>query len=930
MNNSEKNKIEQPTEASRENEVLHHSLISKLPDLVLVHIDGKIVFVNDAVISMSGYKPEDVIGKIIFDFLPLEESDKMREINQRRYSHETLPDIYETKIVHKNGTSLDVEVRVLTIDYDGREARLVVLTDVSQRKKLVAVEERFRNLADLLPETIYETDMQGKLTYVNSTGLKKFGYDLNDLKRGFNIRNLFSDQEFVKVIDSRNKTINDNNIRPTEFVAKKKDGSEFPVIFHTVPIIENSRAVGTRGVVIDITERKLAETALLTNQKRLETLLTISQMSSASLTDMICFLLDSGINLMASPILFIAIIDEKNGMMSLFSRRKNGKDVLSGEHRFSAKEVSEWRQLFHDRNPLIMNEIDQSKFPVLPEPFNPVKRQIIMPLFDENNFMAMAGIGDKNEPYVSSDILQLNLLMGEFGRIINHRFHENAIRTEREKLRVTLRSIVDGMISTDHEGSITLMNHAAEKITGWMAADVKDKKLDDFFILQYDDSEIFAPSLLGSLSFSEREPLFFNEISLIQKNGTKVPIEANVSPLIDRDNTISGAVIVFRDVTEKKRIEEIRLRSIKLESVGILAGGIAHDFNNILTSILGNISLARNLINETDEIYDLLLAAEKSSNRAKGLSQQLLTLSKGGEPVKSKSSIADLIRDCVSLTIRGSNVNCEFDIPEGFPPVEIDEGQIQQVLNNLIINAMQAMPKGGTIKISGQVISFPLVNRYFLEAGTYVMISITDSGIGIAPGNLSRIFDPYFTTKTEGHGLGLATTFSIISKHNGHIEAESSPEKTTFTFYLPAKKGLVQSSTITPVGENIKKGKILILEDESSIIAFLEKFFEKNGYTFVITSDGKDTVTEYQTAMDNGKPFDVVLLDLTIPGGTGGKEVISILRKINPEVKAIVCSGYSNDSMIANYLDHGFSERIIKPYHVEDLRSILGKVLSAK
>jgi PAS domain S-box-containing protein len=912
------------------NEGLHHNLISKLPDLVFVHVHGIIVFVNDAVAAVTGYAPEEVIGKMIYEFISGKEKDTIREITNKRYSHQSPPDTYETKILHKNGSTLDVEIRVLTIDHEGKEARLVVVTDISQRKKLAAVEERFKNLADILPETIYETDIQGNLTYVNSTGFLKFGYEPEDLERGINIKDLFSAEEFIKVLERRSKILNQNNIHQTEFIAKKKDGTEFPVIFHTVTIYENGNAAGTRGIVIDITERKLAEKALLMNQRRLETLLALSHMSSSSLKDMVCYLLDTGINLIESPKLFIAIIDETNGTLSMFSRRRNGKDIISGEHYYTAKEISEWRHLFQEQKLLLMNEIDQSRIPCLPEQCRPLVRQILMPVFDENNFVAMAGIGDKIIPYVTADVLQLNLFMGEFSHIIHHRLQEDAILAERERLMVTLRSIGEGMISTDHGGIIMLMNHAAERITGWLFADLKEKQIDDYFILQYDDSELYVPSLMKSLTMSNRKTLLFNDICLIHKNGDKIPIEASAAPLIDRKNAITGAVIVFRDVTDKKRNEEIRLRSIKLESVGILAGGIAHDFNNVLTSILGNISLSRSIIDKTDEIHDLLLAAEKSAYRAKGLSQQLLTLAKGGEPVKNTSSISDLIRDYATFVIRGSNVACEFEIPEGFPPVEIDEGQIQQVLNNLIINAIQAMPSGGTITISGDIQYLEPTNPFFLESGDYVRISITDTGVGIAPENLHRIFDPYFTTKEKGHGLGLATTFSIIKKHNGYIDAASSQGKTTFTFYLPAKVEDDKNHIGKTVIKNSKGGKILVLEDESSIIEFLKKFFEQYGYEHVITTDGEKTIAEYKTAMIEKNPFDIVLLDLTIPGGAGGKQTIAMLKIIDPNVKAIVSSGYSNDSMIAEYHDFGFMERLTKPYLIEELDAILKKVISSE
>lgn len=396
-----------------------------------------------------------------------------------------------------------------------------------------------------------------------------------------------------------------------------------------------------------------------------------------------------------------------------------------------------------------------------------------------------------------------------------------------------------------------------------------------------------------------------------------------------------GSLGILQDITERKRIEEEELKSSKLESVGLLAGGIAHDFNNLLTAILGNVSLAKRLCDPSGKICKRLTEAEKASIRAQTLTQQLLTFSKGGMPVKETADIAQIVRETTLFTLTGSNVRCEQRFEAELWKVEVDKGQFSQVIQNLVLNAKQAMPEGGVVEVSAENAvghvsdDEPLADPQDKE---YVKLTIRDHGVGIPEESLGRVFDPYFTTKEEGSGLGLATSYSIVKKHGGTLRVESELGKgTTFTICLPSVPGPIQPAAPTqerndhPIDE---RGRILVMDDEGMVRDVACAMLRQMGYAVVDAADGDETLRLYREGRETGKPFDAVIMDLTIPGGMGGKETIRKLREIDPHVVAIVSSGYSGDPIMAEYRQHGFNAVIGKPYSVEELGAVLTRTRS--
>ena len=412
----------------------------------------------------------------------------------------------------------------------------------------------------------------------------------------------------------------------------------------------------------------------------------------------------------------------------------------------------------------------------------------------------------------------------------------------------------------------------------------------------------------------------------LRSDGTPIWVEVKSSPFTLEGKRMFQSIV--RDITDRKKIEEELQKAQKLESLSILAGGIAHDFNNLLTGILGNISLAKINIDPESKIFRVLVEAENAAIKTKSLTQQLLTFAKGGSPVKRVVSISDLVKDSASFALRGSRTKCKYSIPDDLWKVEVDEGQMNQVINNLIINADMAMPEGGVIELGLKNINVKKQSGLPISSGNYVEISIKDKGIGIQKEHLQKIFDPYFTTKQKGSGLGLATTYSIIKKHNGYITVNSELGKgTTFFIYLPASAENILEKTTKEVGKFRCKARVLVMDDEEIVRNVVSNMLEFQGCTVTCTMDGEDTIELYKNEMESGKPFDVVIMDLAIPGGIGGKETVKKILEIDKGAKVIVSSGYSSDPIIASFRDYGFKGFVIKPYKIEELSKALKEVL---
>jgi PAS domain S-box-containing protein len=537
-----------------------------------------------------------------------------------------------------------------------------------------------------------------------------------------------------------------------------------------------------------------------------------------------------------------------------------------------------------------------------------------------------AGIFEAVPVRANDEVGDLSSEFNQMSRALKER--EEKLAEEKERLSVTLRSIGDGVIVTGVDATITLMNHVAEQNTGWAASEASGRKLEEVFAIVNELTGERCEHPVEKVIKTGATCGLANSTALIRKDGTRIIIEDSAAPIRDRDGVIIGVVLVFRDVTEKRRLEEEVIKAEKLQSVGILAGGLAHDFNNLLTSIVGNISMARKHIDTRSKAHERLTEAETASRRATDLTYQLLTFARGGAPVRTAASIADIIRESSSFALSGTKVAPEFAIAGDIFNVDVDPGQMSQVFNNLIINAVQAMPGGGTIRFKAENKIIQEKEISTLPGGACVHVSVHDTGAGIAPEHLFRIFEPYFTTKEKGSGLGLASVYSIIKRHEGHISVESKPGRgTTFDIYLPAS---LQPAADHEAEEEMiagGQGKVLLMDDEKSIRDVAGEILKELGYRVEFARGGAEAIELYKKALALNDPYAAVIMDLTVPGGMGGKEAIEKLLAIDPHIKAIVSSGYSNDPILSDFSRYGFSGVITKPYSLGSFSKSLQKVI---
>lgn len=541
-------------------------------------------------------------------------------------------------------------------------------------------------------------------------------------------------------------------------------------------------------------------------------------------------------------------------------------------------------------------------------------------------------VNSRLEEKVRERTAQLALTNQELQRDIEERKRtEEALAAEKERLGVTLRSIGDGVIATDTEGSIALTNFVAEELTGWKQEECIGRPIDEVFRIVTERTGRRSRNPVERVMERKAQRSVEGRNVLIGREGDRRVIVHNASGIFDRKRRVVGIVLVFRDITQQVEMENELLQARKLESVGVLAGGIAHDFNNVLTGIITSLFMAKMSLRDNPEAHQLLTDAEKAAFRASRLTKQLLTFSKGGAPVKEATSIREVVSDAVGFCLSGSNVDYRLDLPGDLPAVEVDRGQIDQVINNLVINADQAMPAGGLVQVRAHQVAVCAGDKIPVKEGHYVRLEVEDRGSGIPPEHRQRVFDPYFTTKQTGSGLGLTTAYSIVKKHDGYLTFVSRPGKgTTFQLYLPVSDALREKDTEPADEPACTGGRVLLMDDDDTVRMVARKLLVGKGFDVEAVADPADAVRKYREAIATEHPFDAAVLDLTIPGGKGGKETAAELLKLDPDAKLVVASGYSSDQILANYRDYGFSGMIAKPFEVSQLVRTLSRVIRGR
>ncbi len=793
-------------------------------------------------------------------------------------------------------------------------------------RELRASEDRFRELFENAIEGVYESRPDGGFRNANPAMARLLGFasteellNVAPEKTAWLYASPTRRDEFFKLLGAGDRVTN------FESEVRQQDGT-------TIWIKENVRAVrgpggqltGLQGVVSDVTARKEAETALRASEERYRELyehspVAIVELDSRATVEKLRRLRESG----------------ETDLRRWFEKHREETEEMLGHLPITGMNQAALLLL----GARSTDEVKSSLARILTPEAIETRREALLAVWDGRNLVdgetRICGLDglvrtvyqrwwipvDGGRPrYEHTQLAMVDLT--------DVKSVQSALAAERERLSVTLGAMTESVVTTDVEGRVQFMNEAAAEFTGWPAAAAIGRPIAEVFALCHEKTGRPVPAPVAA-ALSANAPVDLPPQTLLQpRQGAARLVEGRCAPMHDGTDRGIGAVVVLRDVAERARLEAEMLRASKLESVGLLAGGIAHDFNNLLAVVMGNLTIA--LLDERTAASAgrWLREAERATLRARELTQQLLTFARGGEPVRTAVSLPDIVREAAEFALHGATVRCEFDLAANVRPADADRGQIGQVVQNLVINAVHAMPAGGVIRIGlcNETLAAGAVPP--LAAGDYLRLDVADNGQGIAPEHLVRIFEPFFTTKEHGSGLGLATVFSVVRKHRGHVTVESTLGRgTTFRVWLPAAQVEPTEKPVSASPFEPMQGRVLFMDDEEPIRLMTRTLLERLGLETIVTADGREAVEQFALARAGGRPFDIVIMDLTVPGAMGGAEAMREILKADPNARGIVSSGYSSDPVMANFRAHGFRAMVPKPYRIADFARTLRELL---
>lgn len=859
------------------------SIFHGISDAVFIHdaANGAIIDVNRTACELFGYTPAEMstltVNDISLGTPPYSQHEALKWLRQ---AAEGTTQHYEWRSRHRDGSLFWTEISMQAETIGEKKCIIVSVRDISERKQSL---EEFHAIIRTTKDGFNIVDSEGRLLEVNQAYCDMVGYTRAEL-----LRMTVADLDVLERSDdvaAHIETIIDNGSDHFETRHRRKDGT---VIDIQVSVTYLPKFGGRfYSFVRDVSAERRAEELL--------------KQSDAMLNNF---------SLQVPGVLFQTVISPDGHLCTPYS-----SEQLHDIYELSPVDIREDLTLlfnrFHpDDRERILASIDHSTASLSRWE---CEYRVLLPR------QGLKWLYGTAQPQKREDgsIVMYGIIMD----ITERKQAEERLRLSEEKFAtafrvspdaVNLTRIDDGMYLDINEGFTAITGFTQEEAVGRSALDL------NIWVDPQDRARLVR-------ELKEHGVVRNLEAEFRRKDDSTLIGHMSACLL-----TFGGEPCVLsitRDITDQVNLRNERLKMQKLESLGVLAGGIAHDFNNILTGIMGNISIARRFLDPSHRSSPVLLEAEKASQRAADLAHQLLTFAKGGEPVKKNVSAQQLITAPASFVLRGSNVQSVITAPDDLLALEVDEGQINQAFNNIIINAAQSMPNGGTISISGENSFLSASNTMGLPAEKYVTFTFTDTGCGMSEEIMKRIFDPYFSTKAGGNGLGLASAYSIVTRHGGYIGVSSAPDQgSTFTIVLPATDNLppgIETDTGYSGMERHEGKAVLVMDDEEMIRDLASEMLQEMGFHVWTCANGDEAVTLYKSALESETPFLAVIMDLTVPAGKGGKEAAREILDIDPEARLIVSSGYSHDPVMADYARYGFISAIAKPYTFQKLASTM-------
>ena len=882
--------------ALRENEEIFRQFMEHSPIYVFFkdeHSHAKRLSRNYE--AMLGRPLQDLLGRNMNDLFPPALAEKMVEDDMG---------------VLEKGKRVEVEWELkgrhyftikFPIDVEGKPRNLAGYTiDITERKQADLALARLKQAIDTSSEAVFMTDRDGIITYLNPSFASLYGYSAEEIVGKETPRILKSGVLNERTYEQFWTTISSGKEVRGELVNRCKDGRLVEIDGSASPIVDENKAiVGYLGIQRDISERRQSEKALRESEARLRTVIDAEPecVKILSVTGEVLEMNRAGLDML-----------EAQSLEEL--RQQSLTEYVVPSHR------DNFMKYFYDTLRGSTGRTLEFEVIGLKGTHRWLETNAV-PLLDEHQ--------------------EVRAVLGITRDVTERKKAEEALANERSLLRTVIDNIPDPIYVKDLEGRKTVANRAEARFCGKETVEE---------ILGRTDTELYPAGVAGHMMEEEQQLLRSEsgcinyEGKLTLADGTEHWMIGSKITLRDTKGNPIGILGVSHDITDRKRMEEERQKmdqqiqqSQKLESLGLLAGGIAHDFNNLLSGIFGYVELAKKNVDggQHAKASERLSKALNVFARASDLSRQLITFSKGGAPAKTAGDIGRTVSETVQFALSGSNVKGGYSIANDLWPCSYDPNQISQVIDNIVINAKHAMPNGGLLEVSASNGIIESGSGVALPDGHYIRISIRDHGIGIPKEYLQKIFDPFFTTKHSGSGLGLATCWSIVKRHDGTIIVESEPGKgSTFHVYLPAARDAVSAEGAASAATFVGQGRVLVMDDEEHIREILEEMLTDLGYSVETSSTGAEAVEAFRNAAAAGKPYDIVVVDLTIPGGMGGKETLAELVKLEKRVCVIASSGYSEDPVISTPRDFGFASSIRKPYRKSELVEAIVSALAAR